>query len=70
MGRVHALLMIALDDVALTLRNPDALFQDLERRIDLALLDDQRRREPDRCLAAAQNQKAALEGEIDDAVAQ
>ena len=55
LGRVHALLMLAFLDFALTLRNADALFQDRERCVDLALLDNQRRREPDRCLAAAQN---------------
>src|ERR1700742_1829102 len=47
----------------------DALFEDVEGDVGLVLVDDEGWTEADAGFAAAEDEKAALEGEIDDLVA-
>src|SRR5271154_7029725 len=47
----------------------DALLEDVEGDIGLLLVDDEGRAEADAGFAAAEDEQAALEGEIDDLVA-
>ena len=48
----------------------DALFEDVEGDVGFLLVDDEGRAEADAGLAAAEDQEAAFEGEVDDRVAQ
>jgi hypothetical protein len=47
----------------------DALFEDVECNVGFVLVDDERGTEADGSFAAAEDEEAALEGEIDDLVA-
>src|SRR5690242_10231743 len=62
--------MVRFGDRAFLLRCGDAILENVERDIGFTLVYNQRGREPDAVFAAAENQKAALEGEIHDAITQ
>ncbi len=48
----------------------DALFENIEGDVGLLLGDDERRTEADGVFTAAEQQKAAVEGEVHDAIAE
>src|SRR3984893_16650567 len=47
----------------------DALFEYIERNVGFVFADDERRRDADRARATTQKQDAALERQLDDAIA-